>query len=103
MGVLKIPCRCNAVGTVASCGATLTDCRLCQLAKTKVRSLMIGPPKVAPNWFWLKLGFCPATWKYGVASKNEFRRYSHMLPWNWLVPDFNVTFTTAPAACPNSA
>ena len=66
--------------------------------------MIIGPPNVAPYWFWMNSGLPPpAGWKYGVASSAEFRRNSNTLPWKALVPDFMVTLTTPPAACPNSA
>ncbi len=49
----KIPCRMAAVGTVAICGAAFTSRDLCQAPKKNVRFLTMGPPSVAPNWFWM--------------------------------------------------
>src|SRR5262249_55288446 len=91
------------MGTEAICGAALPSRELCQLPQKKVLFLMMGPPMVAPNWFWMNEAWPPDGWKYGVASSFELRRNSKTLPWKLLVPDFMVTFTTPPAACPNSA
>src|SRR5579885_37746 len=38
-----------------------------------------------------------------AASNRSLRRNSQALPWNWLVPDLRVAFSTAPADRPNSA
>src|SRR6266567_3548652 len=92
-----------AVGTLAIWGAAFSSRELCQEPKKKVLSLRIGPPRVAPNWFWMKRGLPPAGWKYGVASRAELRRNSKRVAWSWLVPDLSVTLTTPPAAWPNSA
>src|ERR1051326_7222619 len=56
-GLGKIPSLSGSVGTLAVCGAAFTSRELCQLPKKNVRSLITGPPMVAPNWFWMNCGF----------------------------------------------
>src|ERR1700733_14205119 len=69
--------------------------------KKNVRSLMIGPPNVAPNWFWFSCGF--TVLKYPCAFNTVLRKYSNTSPCSALVPDFVTTLTTDPELRPYSA
>src|SRR5690242_17289961 len=69
---------------------------------------LIGPPKVAPNWFWTKFGMRRGLmsvfrWKKLRASMAELRRYSYALPWNSFEPLRVCTLTMPPEDRPNSA
>ncbi len=64
----------------------------------------MGPPMVAPNWFWMSVGFWLLTGlKKPVALRAVLRRYSYTEPWNWFVPERMEALMTAPPARPNSA
>ena len=66
---------------------------------------MIGPPRVPPNWCWLKSGFAPPARLLNqlLASSESLRTNSKALPWNWLFPDLIWRLTTPPIERPNSA
>ena len=65
---------------------------------------MIGPPRVAPNCWYLVLGFAAvAEEKYCRAWVDSVFPKAKTLPLNWLVPDFRTTVVTDPPALPNSA
>ena len=81
---VKFPVFMSGVGTVL---LTVVDWRLLKRSKSpkkKVLSLIIGPPKVPPNWFCTK---CPlgnatgfASLIHEFASSAAFRMYSKRFP-----------------------
>ena len=79
--------------------------------KKNVRSLRIGPPSVAPHWFWLKgdlsrLMAVPKTSnfsKWSLAFKESSRTKAKTLPLSSFVPLLVTMLTTPPEALPNSA
>src|ERR1700732_943621 len=66
-----------------------------------VRSFIIGPPAVAPNWLRLNGGFFAS--KKLEASSALFRMNSYTLPWNSLVPERVIALITPPEERPYSA
>ena len=61
-----------------------------KLPKKNVRVTPIGPPSVAPYWFWLKCGSSLGLVKRR-ASNALLRRYSYALPCRDCVPDLVTT------------
>src|ERR1700732_4051510 len=74
----------------------------CRARKKNSLSLMIGPPKVRPNWLNRTGGFATlfAFKKYWLASVASLRTYSHKLPCQALVPGFVTRLTVLPALLP---
>ncbi len=79
--------------------------------KKKVLSFLMGPPRVAPNWFDWKgalsrsMGL-PKTSnfsKWSFAFRLLSRKYQKAFPRNSLVPLLVTMLTTPPEALPNSA
>ena len=74
----------------------------CPETKKKVLSWTTGPPSVPPNWFSVRNG----EEENSCLSRllREFRRLSlwnqNAEPWNSLLPDLVMTFTTDPEATP---
>src|SRR5690242_9205646 len=57
-----------------------------------MRSFLIGPPNVAPNWLRFRGG---TDWAKKLrAWIFSFRRYSYALPWNWFEPLFRAALIT---------
>jgi hypothetical protein len=72
------------------------------LAKKKVRCGTMGPPTFTPNWFRVNGGISP-TVPNGRASNLSLRMKSNAVPRKVLVPVFEISCTTPPAAVPDSA
>src|SRR4026208_2236885 len=66
--------------------------------KKNARSLLIGPPIVAPNWLICDLGrFAPRAVRIGVFEfSDSSRKNSNALPCQSFVPDLVTTLITAP-------
>jgi hypothetical protein len=66
--------------------------------------LAIGPPRLAPNWFWLSSGL---GWFWGAKWLRELspslRLNSQAAPRQTLLPDLVTTLTIEPALRPYSA
>src|SRR5579859_8143955 len=105
----------NACSTAAlNCGdSTLMVCGVaavmkrspCTVRKKNSLSLMMGPPRVPPNWLKRSSGFlmpAPFTKKL-LASNLSLRRNSQRLPCQLFVPDLVTRFTMEPALLPYSA
>src|SRR5713226_10524120 len=98
----KSPFRSAAVGTTTvSDEIPWTTRRPSYDAKKKVRSFLIVPPNVPPNWFCLSSGRRRS--RKPLALNNWLRRNSYTLPCKALVPDLVTTLITAPELRPYSA
>ena len=69
--------------------------------KKNVRSRLIGPPRVPPNWLRLRGGLSN-TAPQSLASKRPLRAYSKTEPLFLLVPDLVTTLITPLAKRPYS-
>src|SRR5690348_15015677 len=78
-GLDRSPVRSAALGTNCDVlAAALAILSHCAVPKAKSLFLLIGPPTVKPNWFWLRNGTFGS--KNPRAPKALFRLNSHAAP-----------------------
>ena len=76
--------------------------RLSHEPKMNSLSLRMGPPAVAPNWFWINCGFTDGAKKFRAFSL-WLRRNSQAVACRSLVPERVTTLKIDPALRPYSA
>ena len=100
----KLPVRHSVGGITTRRSWPRLSTVLWKSLKKKSLSLMIGPPRVAPNcWYFVSGFFAVADAKKFLAWVDSLLPKKNALPRSWLVPDFRTTTVTDPPARPNSA